>query len=68
MNVVLIAFFVKVALEITKDLGIVFYPDSYVNMCFEIAQVYLRLAASYSAQGSFAKRVSDKTFLETFKK
>ena len=50
-NVVLIAFFVKVALEITKDLGIVFYPDSYVNTSFEIAQVYLRSAASIVHKG-----------------
>ena len=41
----------KVALEISKDFGIVFYPDSYVNMCFEIAQVYLRSAASIMLKG-----------------
>ena len=30
----------KVALELQKELSIAFYPDSYIFMCFLIAQVY----------------------------
>ena len=36
----------KVALELQKQLSIAFYPDLYIFMCFLIAQVYLRSAAS----------------------
>ena len=50
-NFVLIPVFAKVALELQKELSIAFYPDSYVFMFFEIAQVYLRSAASRAYKG-----------------
>ena len=46
-NFVLIAVFVKVALEITKRAQHCISPsNSYVFKCFEIAQVYSRSVAS----------------------
>ena len=36
----------KVALALQKELSIAFYPDLYIFMCFLIAQVYFRSAAS----------------------
>ena len=45
-NFVLIAVFMKLALEITKRAQhCISLPDSYVFMCFEIAQVCLRSVA-----------------------
>ena len=50
-NFVLIAVFVKVALELQKQLSIAFYPDLYIFMCFLISQVYLSSAASRVYKG-----------------
>ena len=52
--------------NLQRELSIAFYPDSYVFMCFEIAQVYLR-SMSYRVC-SLAKRMSHKPFSETSKK
>ena len=41
----------KVALELQKELSIAFYPDLYIFMCFLIAQVYFRSAASRVYKG-----------------
>ena len=41
----------KVALELQKELSIVFYPDLYIFVCFLIARVYLRSAASRVYKG-----------------
>ena len=45
-----------------------FYPDSYVLMCFEIVLVYLRLAACRVYEGHLQKGMNDKTCPETSKK
>ena len=50
-NFVLTTFSVKVALEITKRAQHCVSPDSYVFMCFEIAQVHLRSVASRVYKG-----------------
>ena len=51
-NFVLIAVFMKVALEIIKRAQhCISLPDSYVFMCFEIEQVYLRSVASIVYKG-----------------
>ena len=36
-----------------------FYPDSYVFMCFEITQVYLRLVASGVCKGHLQNEFSE---------
>ena len=41
----------KVVLELQKELSIAFYPNLYIFMCFLIAQVYLRSAASRVYKG-----------------
>ena len=59
---VLIAVFVKIALEIKKELSIAFYPDSYLFMCFAIAQVYLRSADSRVCEGHLQNEWMIKPF------
>ena len=50
-NFVLIAVFMKVVLELQKELSIAFYPNLDIFMCFLITQVYLRSAASRVYKG-----------------
>ena len=48
--------------EISWNFSIAFYPDSYVFMCFEIAQVYLPSAASRVYGGRLQNELVIKPF------